>query len=239
MGNALSLLGRGETKMKENNVLNQEVVKPDASLERSTVDCEPEEDLFKDMGHGSDVMERPFFLVNGVACFTREQLDIELRKVERRRMDRVLSLIDEERSWRELEDTNTVDLLNDIEKCSAQCKRMREIAEKLQEMKVEIIHMEHKQGTMEDLRNVQHKRPVFPINRHAKKIRNVRARQIINKIGEMFVKLQIEEENKRALDNGSSYTYFVTIQPSAGASNCTIELVGQTGTDAVPEEPQN
>ncbi|XP_020797919.1 uncharacterized protein LOC110176047 [Drosophila serrata] len=221
MGSILSFLSRGA------NVANSDV-----ALVPSTIN--PGRD---------NRIKRPYFVVNGVACYTSEQLEVELKKDESFRMRKVLDLIENEGdstrpSTSSLEDTNTTDLLAEVVKNTVECKRMRQIAEKLEEMKVEIIHMEQKQGFMENLRNVQYKRPVFPINRLAKKIRNVRARQIINRIGEMFIKLQLEEEKKRNLDEGVCYTYFVSIKPTAGASNCAVELVGQTVED-VAEQPQN
>ncbi|KAH8288199.1 hypothetical protein KR054_009511 [Drosophila jambulina] len=66
--------------------------------EASNVESDSEEDLLETMGHGRDEQNRPYFLVNGVPCFTHHQLDLELRKDERNRMDNVLKLIDGESS---------------------------------------------------------------------------------------------------------------------------------------------
>ncbi|XP_020809414.1 uncharacterized protein LOC110185071 [Drosophila serrata] len=58
----------------------------------------------------------------------------------------------------------------------------------------------------------------------------VRAGQLINHIGDHFVELcrLYEEENNRVLNEGSTYTYLVTISPANGASNCTIDPISDS-----------
>ncbi|KAH8247653.1 hypothetical protein KR038_007599, partial [Drosophila bunnanda] len=55
----------------------------------------------------------------------------------------------------------------------------------------------------------------------------VRARQLINHIGDRFVELctMYEEENDRVLNEGETYSYLVSISPADGASNCEIEPI--------------
>ncbi|XP_016949795.1 uncharacterized protein LOC108024395 isoform X1 [Drosophila biarmipes] len=49
--------------------------------------------------------------------------------------------------------------------------------------------------------------------------------QIISQIGELLMKLQLKQEDRKLLTEGSSYSYMVTIKPAGGASNCTVRAI--------------
>nr|XP_016931653.1 uncharacterized protein LOC108011096 isoform X1 [Drosophila suzukii] len=49
--------------------------------------------------------------------------------------------------------------------------------------------------------------------------------QIISQIGDLLMKLQLKHEDTKVLNEGSSYSYMVTIKPAGGASNCTVRAI--------------
>ncbi|XP_050744967.1 uncharacterized protein LOC108024395 isoform X2 [Drosophila biarmipes] len=50
-------------------------------------------------------------------------------------------------------------------------------------------------------------------------------KKIISQIGELLMKLQLKQEDRKLLTEGSSYSYMVTIKPAGGASNCTVRAI--------------
>ncbi|XP_017128886.1 uncharacterized protein LOC108147108 [Drosophila elegans] len=56
--------------------------------------------------------------------------------------------------------------------------------------------------------------------------------QIISQIGDLLMKLQIQRGGCSNLDEGSSYSYMVTIKPADGASNCSVHAL----TDLKPRQ---
>ncbi|XP_016989155.2 uncharacterized protein LOC108051534 [Drosophila rhopaloa] len=49
--------------------------------------------------------------------------------------------------------------------------------------------------------------------------------QIISQIGDLLMKLQLHHEQGSVLDEGSSYSFMVTIKPAGGASNCSVHAI--------------
>ncbi|XP_052855572.1 uncharacterized protein LOC128264228 [Drosophila gunungcola] len=49
--------------------------------------------------------------------------------------------------------------------------------------------------------------------------------QIISQIGDLLMKLQIQRGGCSNLDEGSSYSYVVTIKPAEGVSNCSVHAI--------------
>ncbi|XP_017001500.2 uncharacterized protein [Drosophila takahashii] len=73
--------------------------------------------------------------------------------------------------------------------------------------------------------NVDHPEiPIAPADSQTKKYMP-ETEQIISQIGDLLVKLQVQNEEREALDEGSSYSYMVTIKPAGGASNCSVHAI--------------
>ncbi|KAH8326661.1 hypothetical protein KR067_011625 [Drosophila pandora] len=49
--------------------------------------------------------------------------------------------------------------------------------------------------------------------------------QIINKIGDLLMQLQLQQEEGQALDEGSSYSYMVTFVPRGGVAKCSVQAI--------------
>ncbi|XP_017083983.2 uncharacterized protein LOC108116556 isoform X1 [Drosophila eugracilis] len=50
-------------------------------------------------------------------------------------------------------------------------------------------------------------------------------KQIINQIGDLLMKLQLQQNDSKSLDEGSLYSYMVTIKPAGGVSNCSVQPI--------------
>ncbi|KAH8356387.1 hypothetical protein KR084_009554 [Drosophila pseudotakahashii] len=66
--------------------------------------------------------------------------------------------------------------------------------------------------------------PIAPADRQTKKY-IPETEQIISQIGDLLVKLQLQHEESEVLDEGSSYSYMVSIKPAGGASNCSVHAI--------------
>ncbi|XP_017046535.1 uncharacterized protein LOC108091709 [Drosophila ficusphila] len=65
--------------------------------------------------------------------------------------------------------------------------------------------------------------------------------QIISQIGNLLMKLQLQRDNSKVLEEGSSYSYMVTIKPAGGNPNCSVHAITSLKSREVKPiaQPQN